>query len=89
MNIEKKKVLRFWSWLINDFDLNSKGDEFREDFLVENKIIENFIKFNNLELIFSFDSISKGKNIDNKMFSYNFLSSAYFKIPRAIFNEHF
>ena len=75
-----------------EFDLNNltkwfkkreKGDEFRDEFLIENKIVENFIKFNNLALNFCFDSISKGKNIDNdnKIFSYSFLSSAYFKIP--------
>ena len=95
LNMEQRKESFEILKLINrryEFDLNSltkwfkkreKGDEFRDDFLIENKIVENFIKFNNLALNFSFDSISKGKNIDNdnKMFSYNFLSSAYFKIP--------
>ena len=63
--------------------------EFKDDILIHNQIIENFIRFNIESLRLCLESISRGKNIDNetRSFTYYYLSVSYFRLPK--FREAF
>ena len=63
--------------------------EFKDKFLIDNKIIENFIRFNNQATFLCLESITRGKNNDNSstIFTNYFLSIAYFRVP--IYREYF
>ena len=63
--------------------------EFKDNFLIDNKIIENFIRFNNQATYLCLESITRGKNNDNSstIFTNYFLSIAYFRVP--IYREYF
>ena len=58
--------------------------KFRENVLITDKIIENFITFNNICLDFVLERLSRGKAVDkeSKTFVEFFLSVAYFRIPK-------
>ena len=58
--------------------------EFKDDILIHNQIIENFIRFNIESLRLCLESISRGKNIDNetRSFAYYYLSVSYFRLPK-------
>lgn len=59
---------------------------FRDSYLIDEKIIENFIHFNNLCLNFSLDGLSRGGTLADKearTFVEFFLSVAYFRIPKV------
>lgn len=93
---QRVKAFRILNLLNNraEFDLGTlwrawfvdQGTEsfFRDSYLIEEKIIENFIHFNNLCLNFSLDGLSKGTlaDIQARTFVEFFLSVAYFRIPK-------
>ena len=56
----------------------------RDNILISDKIIENFIVFNNMCLDFSLQRLAKGKSVDkeSKEFVEFFLPVAYFRIPK-------
>jgi hypothetical protein len=62
---------------------NEISYEFKDEFLLKNKVIENFIRFNNENLSLCLESLTRGKNNDNlsKDYTHFFLSIAYFRIP--------
>jgi hypothetical protein len=57
---------------------------FRDSVLINDKIIENFILFDNMCLDFVLERMSRGKSIDkeSKVFVEYFLSVAYFRTPK-------
>lgn len=58
--------------------------EFRDDFIIQNRIVENFIRLNNEQIRICLEGITRGKNIDNdtKKFMSFYLSVAYFRVPK-------
>ena len=68
---------------------NEISYEFKNEFLLKNKVIENFIRFNNECMSLCLEFLTRGKNNDNssKVFTNYFLSIAYFRVPlyREIF----
>lgn len=73
------------AWFVNQAD----SFTFRDQLLLTDKIIENFIYFNNLCLEFSLDRLSRGKSIDKecRVFVEFVVSVSYFRIP--LFREAF
>ena len=71
-----------WFRTINKIN-NEISFEFKNEFLIKNKVIENFIRFNNENLSLCLESLTRGKNNDNlsKDYTHFFLSIAYFRIP--------
>ena len=63
--------------------------EFKDEFLIKNKVIENFIRFLNEATNICLESITRGKNNDNSstVFTNYFLSIAYFRVP--LYREYF
>ena len=57
--------------------------EFKDKYLIENHVIEKFLKLYTNALNFCLDNLVKGKNIDTESheFTNYFLSLAYFRIP--------
>ena len=68
---------------------NQISYEFRDEFLLKNKVIENFIRFNNESISLCLEFLTRGKNNDNssKVFTNYFLSIAYFRVP--LYREYF
>ena len=68
---------------INNKDKDIYDYEFRDNILLERRIIEKFFKFHLEALNYSLDNLIKGKNIDNESrnFTNFYLSIAYFLNP--------
>ena len=97
LNLEQRAVGFEIIILINnraEFDLGTvcqawfidqpQGAVFRDSTLINEKIIEKFILFDNMCLEFVLERISRGKSIDkeSKVFVEFFLSVAYFRNPK-------
>ena len=63
---------------------NRTHSEFKDQVLLRNQIIENFLRFNNESMRLCLEGVTRGKNIDNetKTFTYFYLSVAYFRVPK-------
>jgi len=66
------------------FNDTNSGSTFRDSILINDKIVENFILFDNQCLEFVLERMSRGKSIDkeSKVFVEFYLSVAYFRNPK-------
>lgn len=73
----------YTKWFVDKEENNKKDTFFRDDSLIKDRQIENFLEFNYLCLAFALEGITRGKTLDkhSKSFSEFFLSVVYFRIP--------
>ena len=71
-------------WFKDKKEGNQLYSEFKDEIILKNQIVENFIKFNNESMRLCLEGVTRGKNIDNetKKFTNFYLSVAYFRVPK-------